>query len=280
MRDQTLTLGYSPCPNDTFIFHALTHGLIDTKGLRFDVRHLNVETLNQAAIKSELDISKISFGAYPNIADNYAVLRSGGAMGRGCGPLIVAKERVGLEFLRGKPIAVPGLNTTAFLLLRLLDSRLADNIKPMRFDDIMPAVLSGAVDAGLIIHEGRFTYRRYGLVELIDLGAWWESQTKLPIPLGCIVGKRALGEDKLRLIESLISQSVRYAFDNPNASRDYIKQHAQEMDDGVIENHIKLYVNDFSVDFKSEGEAAIGAMFDMAARRGLLKQTDKKPLFV
>ncbi len=276
---RTLTLGYSPCPNDTFIFHALTHGKIPAPGLDFEVRHEDVETLNRMALGGELDITKVSYGAIMSLMDNYCLLRSGGALGRGCGPLVVAREGMSLEKLRGGRIAVPGLMTTAYLLLSLFDPELVRNATPMQFDRIMPAVAAGEFDAGLVIHEGRFTYRNYGLIQLMDLGQWWESATGRPIPLGGILMKRSLGAALIGQVEALIRESILYARAHPDESISYIKQHSQELSDDVIERHIALYVNDYSVDVGPEGEAAVSALFEMAASRGLIARSGA-PLFL
>ncbi|MEK7331839.1 MAG: 1,4-dihydroxy-6-naphthoate synthase, partial [Nitrospirota bacterium] len=192
---KTLSLGYSPCPNDTFIFYALVHGKIDTGDLQFKEILLDVETLNRSAIKGELDITKVSYNAFGNLRDDYCLLRSGGALGRGCGPLVVSKRNYSMKDLKGKRIAIPGELTTAYLLLQLYDPDLKKNIKVMPFNMVMDAVKKGEVDAGLIIHESRFTYKAYGLKKVIDLGEWWEKETGLPIPLGCIIAKRSMGED-------------------------------------------------------------------------------------
>lgn len=270
-----LTLGYSPCPNDTFIFHALTHGKVPTGGLRFDLRHEDVETLNNMARSGALDITKVSYGAIAELMDTYCLLRSGGALGRGCGPLLVARSSTDIASLRGRPIAVPGLNTTALLLLRLYDPDLAQNIIPMPFERIMPSVADGSVDAGLVIHEGRFTYKAHGLIEIIDLGKWWEQTTGHPIPLGCIIARRTLGSDIIRHVETLIRQSILHARAHPADSAAYIKAHSQELADDVIEKHIALYVNDYSLDIGPDGEQAIRALFDMAAERGIIARTEK-----
>lgn len=274
-----LTLGYSPCPNDTFIFYALVHGAIDAGGLRFREILEDVETLNLMARKQRLDITKVSFAVFAELREDYALLRSGGALGRGCGPLIVAREGVSLSSLRGKRIAIPGRNTTAFLLLRLLDPELGHNALVMPFDRIMSAVRDGHADAGLIIHESRFTYPAYGLVEVEDMGRWWEAETGLPIPLGCIIARRTLGASMAGRIDALVRQSLEYAFGHPHEPVDYIKGHSQEMADDVILRHIDLYVNDFSLDLGSEGVAAVETLFGMAVERGLVEPGGKTLFF-
>jgi 1,4-dihydroxy-6-naphthoate synthase len=267
--DRTLTLGYSPCPNDTFIFHALVHGIVPADGLRFAERLEDVETLNRLAAGAELDVTKISYGAAPALLRDYVLLRSGGALGRGCGPLIVARRELSRDDLRTARIAIPGRNTTANLLLRLF----APDARPgteLVYSDIMPAVARGDVDAGLIIHESRFTYPQHGLVKVVDLGEWWEQTTGHPIPLGGIMARRALGDETIRRVDDAIRRSVEHAFAQPDASRGYVRQHAQEMDDAVAKQHIDLYVNRFSVDLGDEGEGAVRELFARAAQAGIL----------
>lgn len=268
-----LTLGYSPCPNDTFIFDALVHGRIDGGGLQFRERLEDVETLNQLAAEAVLDISKVSYGAVPYLLDEYVLLRSGGALGRGCGPLLVAREGVEPSELRTGRIAIPGRNTTANLLLRLWNPGLPAGAERV-YSDIMPAVARGEVDAGLIIHESRFTYPQHGLRKLLDLGEWWESETGLPIPLGGIVARRSLGQDTIRRVEDAIRRSVEHAFAAPYASVGYVREHAQEMDEKVMREHIALYVNSFSIDLGAEGERAARELLSRAARSGLVPTTE------
>jgi 1,4-dihydroxy-6-naphthoate synthase len=267
--DRTLTLGYSPCPNDTFIFHALVHGIVRADGLRFSERLEDVETLNRLAAGAQLDVTKISYGAAPSLLRDYVLLRSGGALGRGCGPLIVARRELSHDDLRTARIAIPGRNTTANLLLRLF----AANAQPgteLVYSDIMPAVARGDVDAGLIIHESRFTYPQHALVKVVDLGEWWEQTTGHPIPLGGIMARRALGDETIRRIDDTIRRSVEHAFAQPDDSRGYVREHAQEMDDSVAQQHIDLYVNRFSVDLGAEGESAVRELFARAAQAGIL----------
>jgi 1,4-dihydroxy-6-naphthoate synthase len=204
---RTLTLGYSPCPNDTFIFHALVHGIVGADGLSFRERLEDVETLNRLAADGVLDVTKVSYGAIPHLVRDYVLLRSGGALGRGCGPLVVAREDFGREGLTGRRIAIPGRNTTANLLLRLFAPDAPAGIE-MVYSDIMPAVERGEVDAGLIIHESRFTYPQHGLAKVVDLGEWWERTTGLPIPLGGILARRDLGDDAIRAVDDAIRRSV------------------------------------------------------------------------
>lgn len=274
----TLTLGYSPCPNDTYIFHALTHGKVSAPGIRVVETLADVETLNLAAMKAELDLTKISFHALAYLLDNYCLLRSGGAMGRGCGPLVVAREQIGMDKLKGKVIAVPGRFTTAHLLLMLYGEGY-DNVSVMPFHSIMAAVASGEADAGLVIHEGRFTYQSRGLVKLLDLGEWWESETGLPIPLGGILARRSLGAETVHAVERGIRHSVEYANSHPGEAREYIKCHSQELADEVIDSHIGLYVNEFSVDMGDEGVRAVDALFGRAVSRGVIPGPEL-PLFL
>jgi 1,4-dihydroxy-6-naphthoate synthase len=273
-----LSLGYSPCPNDTFIFDALVHGRIDTHGLRFTERLEDVETLNTLAREGALDVTKVSYGALPYLLDRYVLLRSGGALGRGCGPLLVARESVDAAGLAGRRIAIPGRLTTAFLLLRLFAGKDVQ-VEERVYSDIMPAVERGEVDAGLIIHESRFTYPQHGLVKVVDLGEWWEQTTGLPIPLGGIVARRSLGAATLRGLEDALRRSVEHAFAHPEHSRGYVRAHAQEMDDAVTRQHIDLYVNRFSADLGDEGVQAVEALFDRARQAGIVP-SGTPPLFV
>lgn len=259
-----LNLGFSPCPNDTFIFHALVSGSVPIEGVKLVPRLEDVETLNRLALAGELDVAKVSYGAVPHLLEEYDLLRSGGALGRGCGPLLVARRPLEREELRTATIAIPGRLTTANLLLRLFGPELAPG-REMVYSEIMPAVARGEVDAGLIIHESRFTYPGHGLVKLVDLGEWWESATGAPIPLGGIVARRSLGEPLVRRIEAGIRTSVERAFADPAASASYVAHHAQEMDADVMRRHIDLYVNDFSVDIGAEGERAIEALLRKSA---------------
>lgn len=264
-----LTLGYSTCPNDTFLFHALAHGRIDCRGLSFDIRLADVERLNQDAEAGALDVTKLSFAAIGGLLDRYALLRSGAALGRGCGPLVVARPGFEKAILGQSPIAVPGMRTTAAMLLGLYLSG-APACVPMTFDRIMPAVARGEYAAGVIIHEGRFTFRDYGLAEVVDLGRWWEEDTGLPIPLGGIAVRRDLGPDIARRVEAAIRDSVAYAFANPGASGEYIRAHAQEMEDEVVRQHIALYVNDFTLVLGEAGMAAVAELFRRGAAAGVL----------
>ena len=270
---KTLSLGYSPCPNDTFIFYALVHGKIDTGNLRFKEILLDVEALNQEAIRGELDITKVSYHAFGNLREDYCLLRSGGALGRGCGPLVVSLKEYTMKDLKGKKIAIPGRFTTAYLLLQLYDPSFKDNVEVMAFSEVMDAVKSGEVDAGLIIHESRFTYPSYGLKCIIDLGEWWEKETGLPIPLGCIIAKRTLGNNLINKIDRLLKESVLYAMGHRDEPMRYIKEHSQELEDSVIAEHINLYVNDYSADIGDDGIMAVQTLFEMAGGRGIIKKS-------
>lgn len=269
-----LTLGFSPCPNDTFMFYPLVHGLVDTAGLTFRERLEDVETLNRLALSGELDVTKVSYHALGHIRDEYALLRSGSALGRGCGPLLVARDNLDPANLRGRRIAVPGQYTTALLLLRLLDPRL-DNFILMPFNEIMDALLSGKADAGLIIHESRFTYREAGLHKLVDLGEWWEGETGLPIPLGGIVTRRSLGADTIAVIERALRDGVVYSRSHPAEAAGYIREHAQEISDEVCAAHIGLYVNDFSTELGEDGERAIDCLLKRAENSGIIPRFTK-----
>ncbi len=272
---QTLTLGFSPCPNDTFIFHALVHGLVECPGIVFRERLEDVETLNRLALEVALDISKVSSHLLGFIREDYCLLRSGGALGRGCGPLVVAARHAAMEELRGKRIAVPGRYTTAHLLLRLFDP-LLDDIVFLPFHEIMDAVRRGDADAGVIIHESRFTYPEYGLTKLLDLGEWWERDTGHPIPLGGIAAKRSLGREAIAAIDRALRASVAYAQAHPAAATGYIRAHSQEMSDEVCAAHIGLYVNDFSLDLGAEGEAAVTALLGRAQAAGLVPRSERE----
>jgi 1,4-dihydroxy-6-naphthoate synthase len=275
---RVLSLGYSPCPNDTFIFHALVHALVPTPGFAVEERLEDVETLNRLALDGVLDLTKVSYHAFGHLRDRYALLRSGGALGRGCGPLVVARQPTTMAELRGKRIAIPGELTTANLLLQLYDEGYAD-VVPIPFDRIMPALHAGTAAAGVIIHESRFTYRQQGLFAVQDLGAWWEEETGLPIPLGGILARRDLGAEIIPGVDRAIRASLEYAFARPEAARSYIREHAQELDEAVTAAHIGLYVNDFSLDLGDEGCRAVETLLARAEARGLIPNCDL-PLFI
>lgn len=270
----TLSLGYSPCPNDCLIFYALAHRRVAPE-LGLTVRLDDVEALNQLAMKGTLDVTKLSYHAAFLVTSTYAMLRSGGALGHGVGPLIVT--RTPLSSLAGRRVATPGGLTTANLLLKLSQP---DTIKleTMRYDQIMPAVAAGQVDAGLIIHESRFTYARYGLVAHQDLGAWWEAETGLPLPLGGIMARRSLGPALLERLDDAIRASLTYGLSHRAEAQPYIAAHAQEMDEVVMQQHIELYVNDYSHDVGERGKAAVMMLRQLGQARGLLP-ADTTPLF-
>lgn len=269
MTSDLLTLGFSPCPNDTFIFHGLVHGLAAAAGLRLAEPLLaDVETLNEWALAGRLDVSKVSCHALGYLLDKYQLLASGAALGRGCGPLLVARKQIPLSELPNCRIAIPGRLTTAALLLKLLAPQCGDLV-PLRFEQIMPAIVAGQVDAGVIIHESRFTYRQHGLLCLRDLGAWWEEVSGLPIPLGCIVARRSLGARQLALLEEGLRESIRQAFNRPALSQDYIRCHAQELDDRVIAEHIGLYVNSYSLELGKAGHQAIDELLQRGRGAGI-----------
>jgi 5,8-dihydroxy-2-naphthoate synthase len=258
-----LTLGFTPCPNDAFAFHALAHGLVPA-GFEVEPVLLDIEELNQRAARAELQLSKLSFGAAAAAGDRYRLLRSGAALGRGVGPLVVARKQGSLEEAAAGRIAVPGRETTAFLLLRLAAPTLGDVVE-LRYDRILDAVVAGEVVAGLIIHESRFTYREQGLVAVADLGEWWEGETGLPVPLAGIFARSDLSPELVDEAQAAIRASVEYAFADPEASREYVRSLSHEMSDEVCADHIALYVNEHSVDIGDEGLGAIDRLLGRAA---------------
>jgi 1,4-dihydroxy-6-naphthoate synthase len=270
-----LELGYSPCPNDTFIFHALTHGLVEVADVTVTEVLEDVETLNRWATEGRLDLTKISYHAYGHLRDEYVALRAGGAMGRGVGPLLVARD--GMLDVEQATIAIPGRLTTATLLLRMLVPQEVMTIE-MRYDRIEDAVAHGDVDAGLIIHESRFTYRQHGLTAVMDVGERWEQETGLPLPLGAILIRRSLGDVVAEAVNEGIRRSLQYAQQHPDESARYVAEHAQEPDPEVTKAHIGLYVNDFSLDVGDEGEMALAELFGRAEDEGLLPPSNA-PLF-
>jgi 1,4-dihydroxy-6-naphthoate synthase len=252
-----LTLGFSPCPNDTFIFDALVNNKIDTGDLQFEVMLEDVQTLNEWALEGKLDISKISYGALTGILPEYILLNAGGALGKGAGPLLITKvDLKNTETVDDMLVAVPGKNTTAHVLFSLAFPQVKQK-KFMIFSDIENAVLNGEVDAGVIIHENRFTYEQKGLKKIMDLGEFWEQQTGYPIPLGGIVMKRSIDESARRQVDELIRQSLAYAYAHYPVISDYVRAHAQEMEETVMRQHIDLYVNNYSLGLGDEGRAAI-----------------------
>ncbi len=252
----TLTLGFSPCPNDTFIFAALVNGWIDTLGFSFEPVLADVETLNEWAEEGRLDITKLSFNRYYGLMDSYTLLSSGAALGRGCGPLLIARTPLVPESIDQTSIALPGRWTTAHLLFSVFYPRAKDK-HFMVFHEIEQAVASGTAGAGVIIHENRFTYTDKGLVKITDLGEAWEEQTGLPIPLGGIFASAQLDSELSHQVAALIRESIRFARRYPEKVMPYVRAHAQEMEDSVMQAHIDLYVNDFSLDLGDEGRAAV-----------------------
>ena len=276
----TLTLAYSPCPNDCFMFDAMVHGRIDTEGLDFEVRLLDIDALNAAAIAGEVDATKLSFHAYPYCADRYVLLDAGSALGNGCGPLLISKRAIPREEVAagGVRIAIPGRLTTANFLCGLAFPQAQDKT-PIVFSDIEAAVLDGRFDAGLIIHENRFTYEAKGLKKIIDLGEFWEAETGAPIPLGGIVVRRALRGEVKDAVNRVMRRSVEFAFAHPEASLPYVRAHAQEMSEEVMYKHIDLYVNQYSVNLGGEGRRAIELMFARANALGIIPAV-RAPLFL
>lgn len=285
-----LTLGYSPCPNDTFIFDALVHGRIDTEGLAFDVRLGDVEELNRLAFAGELDVTKLSYHAFGHLTETYALLHAGSALGRGVGPLLVTADRELAEAYQARPqvpgkdkkqggkkpglpqdapVAIPGKFTTANYLLGLAYPDLTGK-REVLFSDIEARVLSGEFTAGLLIHENRFTYHERGLHKIIDLGEFWEGSTGFAIPLGGIVVRRTLPAELQRTFDRVLARSVQYAFDHPDASANYVAAHAQEMDPEVRRKHIELYVNRYSLDLGPEGRAAVTGFLGQGRERGVI----------
>lgn len=274
-----LRIAYSPCPNDTFVFHAWAHGLVpDAPPL--DVTFADIDVTNGMAERRELDVLKVSYAVLPWVLDEYALLPCGGALGRGCGPLVLTREP-GLD-LSGRTVAVPSERSTAYLLFRLWAADVVPGgvgrVVVLPFHEIMPAVRDGRVDAGLVIHEARFTYQRYGLHCSADMGEHWEAATGLPIPLGAIIAKRALGEPVLKRLAESARASVRMAWNDPEASRLYVRAHAQEMDPSVAEQHIALYVNAFTEDLGADGYAAVEALLSRAAAQALVPEVPPRSL--
>lgn len=282
-----LSLGFSPCPNDTFIFDALVHQKIDTKGLSFDVQYHDVETLNQKAFRRELDVTKLSYHAFAYALEDYELLDAGSALGFGVGPLLICKDPALAqelqkysgallpEHLRDLRVGIPGKFTTANFLLGLAFP-LLQNKAEMVFSDIENALLQRDIDLGLIIHENRFTYAAKGLHKVIDLGDYWEKTTHCPIPLGGIVVRRDLPQDVKIQINELVHDSVAFAFENPKSGLDYIRMHAQEMEEAVMYQHIELYVNAYSQHLGVEGRNAVQTMFDRAAQLQLIPAANQQ----
>jgi len=270
-----LSLAFSPCPNDCFMFDAMVHRRIDLEGLEFDVRLADIEALNTSACAGEVDVTKLSFHAYAYCADRYVLLDAGSALGRNCGPLLIsrrsiARDEVERGFLR---IAIPGKYTTARFLLGLAFPS-ARNTTEVLFSDIEGSLLDGTYDAGLIIHENRFTYAAKGLKKIIDLGEYWEGETGAAIPLGGIVVRRDLPTDVQQRVNRIMRRSVEYAFAHRAASLPYVRAHAQEMSEDVMYSHIDLYVNDYSIDLGTEGHRAVEVLFERARKVGIIPNSE------
>lgn len=274
---QPLTLALSPCPNDTFIFDAMLHHKVDTEGLEFKPVFADVEQLNESAFQQRYDISKLSYHAYAYVSGNYVLLRSGSALGNNCGPLLISKTELSEEEINLGSIAIPGKYTTANFLFSLRYPE-AKNKSYMLFSDIEQSVLNGSSDAGVIIHENRFTYQDKGLKKIIDLGEYWEQTYKAPIPLGGIAIKRSFDSKIQKAVERIIRRSIEFAFEHPGSSNDFVHQHSQEMSDAVCRQHIELYVNKFSVELGAEGERAVHTLFETAGERQVIPALSK-PLF-
>lgn len=266
-----LTLGFSPCPNDTFIFDAMVHGRIDTEGLEFDYVLQDVEELNRNAFKSELDITKMSSFAYASVSRNYLILDSGSALGYKNGPLVISKHKINADKLSEARIAIPGKYTTANFLFSIAWPAAKDKTEYL-FSDIERALLDEEVDAGLIIHETRFTYHKKGLLKIADLGDYWEKLTGLPIPLGIIAISRKIPEDTALKVNRIIRRSLEYAYHDSMASYDFVKTNARELNSTAMNNHIKLYVNKFSLDLNNEGKNAIRELYRIAVERGIVPE--------
>jgi 1,4-dihydroxy-6-naphthoate synthase len=266
----TLTLGYSPCPNDTYIFHALSEGLLAEMPARIQTELHDVETLNQMAFESRLDVTKLSFFAYLNCKADYKLLGSGAALGYGCGPVVVAKKPLAAADMATARIVLPGEWTTAHLLFRLWAPDAQERLF-LPYDRIFETLERGEADAGVIIHESRFTFEAAGFKAVADLGAWWEAETSLPIPLGCIAARRSLPADLIHAVDTAIGQSLAFARSHPETVMPRVRRYAQELADDVLQAHIDTFVNDFSRDLGPEGHRAVEKLAAMAIERGVLR---------
>lgn len=264
-----ISIAYSTCPNDTYIFDAIANNRIDLKNINFNTFLSDVEILNKKALNQEFDISKISYGVYPYIADNYELLEYGSALGFNNGPLIISKKQIDINDISKIKIAIPGKHTTANLLMSFLFPKATDKVEYL-FSDIENAVLNDEVDAGLVIHETRFTYKEKHLLKIADLGELWQEKTNMPIPLGGIVMKRILPLELKQKIRRVIKNSVRFAFENPEKSIGYIKQHAQETSNEVIKKHINLYVNNYTLSLGENGKKAIELLYKTVQKNNLI----------
>ena len=268
-----LTLGFSPCPNDTFIFDAMVNGRIDLEDVEVEVVLADVEELNRMALEGKLDVTKISYNAFACVHNRYQLLNAGSALGNNCGPLLIAKKQLSEEELKNASIAIPGKSTTANFLMSYAYPEV-QNKQELLFSEIESAVMKGKVDAGVIIHENRFTYQEKGLVKIADLGEVWEQKTGFPIPLGGIAIHRRTRPDVRQKFDTFLKESVQYAFDNPDASKNYVTCHAQEMDETVMRSHINLYVNQYSFDLGRKGKAAISKMYEVGKQFGMPRVED------
>ena len=262
-------MGFSPCPNDTFIFDAMVHGRIDTEGLEFDYFLTDVEELNRKALSADVDVTKISYNAFAYVAQNYLILDAGSALGHRNGPLLISKNRISISELPGLKIAIPGKYTTANLLFSIAWPEVVNKTEYL-FSDIEDALLKDEVDAGLIIHETRFTYFRRGLHKLADMGEYWETLTGLPIPLGAIVIKRSIPDDIALKVNRVVRRSLEYAYKDSFASYDFVSGNAREMDSTIMNNHIKLFVNEYTLNLGKKGREAIVELFRIAGEKGVI----------
>lgn len=278
MAEKKIQLGFSPCPNDTFMFYALVHGHIDTGQLNYEIHMADIEDLNQNVKNGNIGLSKISYAAFPGISDDYQILNAGSALGHKNGPLIVSKRKICPDELFEAQIAIPGEMTTAnFLLQNFYPEALKK--RSYLFSEIEEVVLSGEADAGLVIHESRFTYSSKGLKLVDDLGEKWESSYHLPVPLGCIVASREMDEVLTAQVEKHIRESIQFAIENPRSTLDWVKQHSRELSDEVINQHIDLYVNSFSLDLGEEGRDAVNYLYRQGLQNGIFTITDKNWFF-
>ena len=269
-----ISLGFSTCPNDTFMFDALVNRRIDTHGIEFKTTMADIKELNDMAFNSELDVTKLSYHAYGHLRDEYVLLNAGSALGHNCGPLVISRKPISPDQILGKSVAIPGKYTTANLLFSIAYPKITE--KQVRlFHEIEDAVLNEEVDLGLIIHENRFTYQEKGLHKVLDLGEYWEDRYHYPIPLGGIVAKRSLGIERIKILSKLVSQSVQYAFDHPKDSMPFILKHAQEMQAEVVNQHISLYVNNYSVSLGKIGKAAVEKLYAIGIEKELFSASNQ-----
>ncbi|MFM2267626.1 MAG: hypothetical protein RL757_1067 [Bacteroidota bacterium] len=266
-----LKIGFSPCPNDTFIFDAWVHQKIDTEGLILDVVMEDVEALNRRARAQELAVTKLSYHAFAHLLDAYQLLDAGSALGRGCGPLLISKQKMDVSTVNTAKIAIPGAMTTAHLLFGIAYPEATNRMETI-FSEIENQVLNNQADAGVIIHENRFTYAEKGLIKIMDLGEFWEKTTQMPIPLGGIVAKRNLPNELKQKTNRVMARSVAFAFENPDESKNYVRAHAQEMSEEVTKQHIELYVNHFTQSLGDEGRAAVETLFEKMINLNMIKK--------